>query len=152
MDATRGFLNEELDEEIYVRQPEGFVNKSKPNHVLRLKKPMCGLNQTPRAPNMKFNETMLSMGMTRCPWESCIYSRRSGKDITILGFYLDDILIVGSDEQKIIELKQNIQMKFKVKDLGPAQKYLGMGIDQSELDIVLRLNDYWKKVLGTRHS
>lgn len=79
MDATRAFLNGELEEEIYVKQPEGFVNTSKPNHVLRLKKPLCGLNQAPRARTIKFNETMLSMGMTRCPSDSCIYSGRSGK-------------------------------------------------------------------------
>ena len=67
MDVKTAFLNGELEEEVYVVQPEGFVDKENPNMVLKLHKASYGLKQAPRAWNFKLDQCLLSLGFVICP-------------------------------------------------------------------------------------
>lgn len=148
MDVKTAFLNGDLEEEIYMQQPPGFPLSSDPGKVLRLRKSLYGLKQAPRAWNIKFNEVSRSLGLTRCLSEPCIYTQNSGGDITLLGLYVDDILIVGTSSSKIGTLKKQLMAKFDIRDLGLASKFLGMNIYQDDKRIKIDLKDYWKKVFS----
>lgn len=73
MDVKTAFLHGNLDETIYMKQPEGFVDKSKPDHVCLLKKSIYGLKQSPRQWNLKFDECMKNLGFLRSNYDYCLY-------------------------------------------------------------------------------
>jgi len=75
MDVKSAFLNGDLQEEVYVSQPPGFVDKKSPGHVLRLHKALYGLRQAPRAWNTKLDTTLLSFGFRRSENEHGVYMR-----------------------------------------------------------------------------
>ena len=66
MDVRSAFLNGELQEEVYVHQPAGFIDSCNPNKVLKLQKALYGLHQAPRAWNTKLDTTLVSLGFEKC--------------------------------------------------------------------------------------
>jgi hypothetical protein len=91
MDVKSVFLNGDLQEEVYVQQPAGFVNADSEHKVLRLRKALYGLHQAPRAWNTKLDDTLLSFGFVRCASEPAVYTRRQGSEQLIIGVYVDDL-------------------------------------------------------------
>ena len=75
MDVKSAFLNGELAEMVFVRQPPGFTVKGKEHRVIRLRKALYGLRQAPRAWNAKLDATLGELGFTRCATEHALYTR-----------------------------------------------------------------------------
>jgi hypothetical protein len=75
MDVKSAFLNGDLEEEVYVEQPAGFVVTGKEHKVFKLRKALYGLHQAPRAWNAKLDDTLLSLGFKRSPSEHAVYVR-----------------------------------------------------------------------------
>eukprot|EP00253_Pinus_taeda_P019115 PITA_19115 len=150
LDVKIAFLHGELEEEIYMQQPEDFIEKGKEGLVCRLKKSLYGLKQAPQQWYMKFDSFMLKHGFQRLEADHCVYIKRydQGKYIILL-LYLDDMLIIGHDKNKINRLKKDLGRKFAIKDLGPAQQMLGMWImlDRKNKTLWLSQEKYIKKVL-----
>ena len=69
LDVKSAFLHGELQEEVYVEQPEGFVQKGKEEQVYKLKKALYGLKQAPRAWYSRIDSHFEKMGFTKCPYE-----------------------------------------------------------------------------------
>jgi len=101
MDVKTAFLNGELEEEVYVAQPEGFVDKENPNMVLKLRKALYGLKQAAIAWNFKLDQCLQSLGFDRCPQEYALYKKINGVEAMIIGTYVDDLIIAGSNKQVI---------------------------------------------------
>jgi hypothetical protein len=78
MDVKSAFLNGELQEEVYVQQPPGFVDEKHKYKVLWLHKALYGLRQAPRAWNQKLDNELVSLGFTRCVDEHGMYTRVKG--------------------------------------------------------------------------
>nr|GEW45507.1 hypothetical protein [Tanacetum cinerariifolium] len=97
MDVKTAFLNGHLFEEVYMEQPEGFVNPKYPNHVFKLKNSIYGLKQASRQWNKRFDDEIKKFGFTQNPDEPCVYLKASGSYIAILILYVDDILLVGNN-------------------------------------------------------
>ena len=99
MDVKTAFLNGSLDCEIYMSQPEGFVDPDRPNHVCKLKKSIYGLKQSARCWNTTLDEYLKSVGYHKSNADGCIYVK-SVKEVNdrisfvILGVYVDDIIPV----------------------------------------------------------
>ena len=150
LDVKTAFLHGELEEEIYMEQPEGFIEKGKEGLVCRLKKSLYGLKQAPRQWYKKFDSFMLEHGFQRLEADHCVYIKRydQGKYIILL-LYVDDMLIVGHDKNKINRLKKDLGSKFAMKDLGLGQQMLGMQImrDRKNKRLWLSQEKYIKKVL-----
>jgi len=93
MDAKTTFLHGDLEEEIYMEQPEGFLVKGKEDYVCRLKKSLYGLKQAPRQWYLKFDSVMGEQGYKRSSSDHCVYIKRFlGDDFIILLLYVDDML------------------------------------------------------------
>lgn len=129
MDVKTAFLHGDLKELIYMVQPEGFKEVGKEDHVCRLKKSLYGLKQSPRQWYLRFDTFMLRVGYTRCDHDHCAYFRVLDDGLfVLLMLYVDDMLIACRDMSRITELKVELSREFDMKDLGAAQKILGMEI------------------------
>ena len=127
MDVKTAFLHGDLEEEIYMEQPEGYVKKGKENLVCRLKKSLYGLKQAPRQWYMKFKSVMGEHGYAETDSDHCVFVKVFGDDdFIILLLYVDDMLIVGRNMDKIKELKEQLGMSFAMKDMGPAKQILSL--------------------------
>ncbi|GKB59137.1 zinc finger, CCHC-type containing protein [Tanacetum coccineum] len=92
MDKKRAFLNGELDKEVYMNQPQGFIMRGNENKVCNLIKSFYGLNQAPKQWHQKFDEVVLSNGYLLNQADKCVYRKfdKSGKGV-IICLYVDDI-------------------------------------------------------------
>ncbi|KAL1223876.1 Retrovirus-related Pol polyprotein from transposon TNT 1-94 [Cardamine amara subsp. amara] len=120
MDVKTAFLNGELEEEVYMDQPEGFVATGKENLVCRLRKSIYGLKQASRQWYIKFNDTILSYGFVEVIVDRCIYMKVSGSKFAILVLYVDDILIDANDMGMLSDVKKYLSSNFEMKDMGEA--------------------------------
>lgn len=150
LDVKTAFLHGDLQEEIYMEQPEGFEVKRKEDFVCKLKKSLYGLKQAPRQWYRKFDSFMTSNGYKRTSVDPCVYFRKfSGGNFVILLLYVDDMLIVGQDANMIHKLKEDLSKSFDMKDLGPAKHILGMEIvrDRKAKRLWLSQEKYIEQVL-----
>ncbi|CAM8978016.1 unnamed protein product [Rhodiola kirilowii] len=150
MDVKTAFLHRDLDERLYMKQPIGFIDKQKPEHVCFLNKSIYGLKQSPRQWNRKSDSCMLSLGFIKSLYDSCLYLK-DVKSATLLYvvLYVDDLLLICPSLPVIMQLKDNLKKFFDMKDLGKAQKILGVKIirDRKNKQILLSQVDYIDKVL-----
>jgi hypothetical protein len=128
MDVKSAFLNGDLQEEVYVEQPSDFIVTSKEHKVLKLKKALYGLHQAPRAWNMKLYDTLLSLGFWRTPSKHVIYVWWNGNVQLVVGVYVDDLIITGSDHNNIRSFKEEMAAAFKMSDLSLLHYYLGIEV------------------------
>jgi transposase InsO family protein len=150
LDVKTAFLHGELEEEIYMQQPEGFETKGKENLVCRLRKSLYGLKQAPRQWYKKFESFMLEHGFHKTQADHCVFVKRYDEgDFLILLLYVDDMLVVGQNAKKIASLKKELSKVFAMKDLGPAKQMLGMHIvrDRTKNMLWLSQEKYVAKVL-----
>ncbi|GKB71112.1 retrovirus-related pol polyprotein from transposon TNT 1-94 [Tanacetum coccineum] len=99
------FLNGELREEVYVSQPEGFVDQDNPNHVYRLKKALYGLKQAPRAwYDDMLSKFLLSQDFFKGVVDPTLFTRKEGKDILLMHITLDVKIIDEQVETGVVEL------------------------------------------------
>jgi hypothetical protein len=97
MDVKTTFLHGDLEEEIYMKQPEGFVVKGKKELVCKLKKSLYGLKQSPRMWYQKIDTYMLGLGFTRSKEDHCVYFKLIGDHLIYLVLYVDDMLLIGNN-------------------------------------------------------
>ncbi|KAJ8492114.1 hypothetical protein OPV22_013835 [Ensete ventricosum] len=149
LDVKRTFLHGDLEEKIYMEQPEGFKVKCKENLVCKLKKSLYGLKLAPRQWYKKFDSFMIENEYKRIALDHCVYIKRFGENFIILLLYVDDMLILGKDMSMIYRLKKDLSEPFAMKDMRPAKQILGMQIsrDRRKRKIWLSQEKYIEKVL-----
>jgi len=136
------FLNGELEEELYVQQPPGFAVPGSEHKVLRLRKALYGLRQAPRAWNAKLDTTLASLGFTKCAAEHALYGKSTAHGRLIVGVYVDDLIITGSEQRDIDDFKREMKGRFCMSDLGLLTYYLGIEVEQERDAITLRQSSY----------
>ncbi|KAL0383034.1 UNVERIFIED_CONTAM: Retrovirus-related Pol polyprotein from transposon TNT 1-94 [Sesamum calycinum] len=147
MDVKTAFLYGELEEEIYMDQPEGFVAHGNERKVCKLVKSLYGLKQAPKQWHEKFDQTILAFGFTVNENDKCIYCKVKGDRIIILCLYVDDILLIGSCIEIITETKSFLKNKFEMKDMGEADVILGIKLIRSTDGIAISQSHYVEKIL-----
>ena len=94
LDVSTAFLDGKLEEEVYMDQPEGFVEKGKEGLVCQLKHSLYGLKQAPRCWNSILDEKLKEMGFNQRTSDPCIYVS-TDQEPFVIGIYVDDILLAG---------------------------------------------------------
>ena len=102
VDIKSAFLNGELEKEVYVEQPSGFIISKYPNYVYRLDKALYGLKQAPRAWYETLTLFLVENGFTRGIIDKTLFYRNHGKDLLLVQIYVDDI-IFGSTNDKLCQ-------------------------------------------------
>ena len=154
MDVKTAFLNGSLDCEIYMSQPEGFVDPDRPNHVCKLKKSIYGLKQSARCWNTTLDEYLKSVGYCKSKADECIYVKSvkeaSGHiSFVILGVYVDDIIPVSNDPAMLKAEKAALCERFEMIDQGEIHYLLGLSIkrDRESRTLTISQPNYTEKVL-----
>nr|GEW15840.1 zinc finger, CCHC-type [Tanacetum cinerariifolium] len=148
MDVKIAFLNEELEERVYMHQPLGFIMLGNENKVCKLIKSLYGLKQAPKQWNQKFNEVVLSNGYLLNQADKYVYSKfdASGKGV-IICLYVDDMLIFGTDQVQVDLTKEFLSLRFFMKDMGEEDVILGIRIKHESNGIVISQSHCIEKVL-----
>ena len=128
MDVKIAFLNGFLKEELYMMQPEDFVDPKGANKVCKLQRSIYGLVQASRSWNKCFDSVIKAYGFIQTFGEACIYKKVSGSSVAFLILYVDDILLMGNDIELLDSIKAYLNKCFSMKDLGEAAYILGIKI------------------------
>jgi hypothetical protein len=149
MDIKTAFLNGFLKEELYMMQPEGFVDPKGANKVCKLQRSIYGLVQASRSWNTCFDEVIKAFRFIQTYGEACIYKKVSGSFVAFLILYVDGILLMGNDIEFLESIKGYLNKSFSMKDLGEVAYILGIKIyrDRSRRLIGLSQSTYLDKVL-----
>src|SRR3989337_2330586 len=147
--SKTAFLDGLIKEELYMMQPEGFVDPKGANKVCKLQRSIYGLVQASRSRNIRFDEVIKAYGFIQTYGEACIYKKVSGSYVAFLILYLDDILLIGNDKEFLNSIKGYLNKNFSMEYVGEAAYILGIKIysDRSRRLIGLSQSTYLDKVL-----
>src|SRR3954471_10308062 len=126
MDVKIAFLNGNIEEELYMMQPEGFIDPRNVGKVCKLQRSIYGLKQASQSWNLQFDEVIKAFGFVQNVEEFCVYKKLSGSSVAFLVLYVDDILLIGNDTKFLGEVKEYLNGNFSMKDLGEAAYILGI--------------------------
>ena len=147
MDVKSAYLNAKLDCDVYMEQPEGFKVGTGSDMVLKLNKSLYGLKQSGRMWNHLLHSFLVDLGFSRSEAENCLYTRSQyGIKVMIL-VWVDDLIIAGSDLNRVQEVKLQLSKRFKMKDFGTIKEFLGIQFEFNEDYVKLHQAKYVTKVL-----
>ena len=147
MDVVSAFLNGELKEEIYMRQPPGYELKGKEELVCKLRKSIYGLKQSPCCWNEKLCNHLKSLGFKESGAGSCVFIQSGGKGMKIIAVYVDDLILIAKTLAEIEQVKEGLSETFKMKDMGQLRYCLGINFEVTEQVISLCQKQYLIKLL-----
>ena len=127
IDVTTAFLNGELEEEVLMKQPEGFAKPGQEHLVCKLKKSLYGLKQSPWCWNIVLYNRLKELGFNH----PCIHRASSGESF-FLGVHVDNIIMVAKNEVRLTEVKKSLAERFDIKDLGRLHHFVEMKVIHRE--------------------
>ncbi|GJV00418.1 retrovirus-related pol polyprotein from transposon TNT 1-94 [Tanacetum coccineum] len=142
MDVKTAFLNGELNEVVYVSQPEGFVDPEHPTHVYRLKKALYGLKQAPRAWYDKLSKYLISTGFTKGVVDPTLFTRKTGKHILLVQIYVDDIIFASTNPKSCQLFAHEMNSTFQMSMMGQMSFFLGLQVSQNPRGIFINQSKY----------
>ncbi|OWZ06506.1 LOW QUALITY PROTEIN: Integrase, catalytic core protein [Phytophthora megakarya] len=127
-DVDTAFLNGDMEEEVYMLQPEGLEVPRKEDMVCKLVKALYGLKQAPKAWHKRLTDFLKKNGYEKLNSDACIYVRFREGSVSIIGIYVDDLLLISNSKAGIVEMKVMIVSEFNSKDMGEVHYILGLRI------------------------
>ncbi|GJR19247.1 retrovirus-related pol polyprotein from transposon TNT 1-94 [Tanacetum coccineum] len=147
MDVKTAFLNGELKEEVYVSQPEGFVDPDRPYHVYRLKKALYGLKQAPRAWYDTLSKFLLAQGFSKGVVDPTLFIRKTGKHTLHVQIYVDDIIFASTDPKDRDRFSNEMSSKFQMSMMDQISFFLGLQVSQNPRGIFINQSKYANEIL-----
>ncbi|GKD46265.1 retrovirus-related pol polyprotein from transposon TNT 1-94 [Tanacetum coccineum] len=126
-------------EEVYVSQPEGFIDSEFPNHVYRLKKALYGLKQAPRAWYDKLSSFLIEHGFNKGIIDLTLFTRRHGGDILLVQVYVDDIIFGSTNPDFSKRFTNLMKNNFEMSMIGELKFFLRLQVHQSPRGIFISL-------------
>ncbi|GKB40496.1 retrovirus-related pol polyprotein from transposon TNT 1-94 [Tanacetum coccineum] len=142
MDVKTDFLNGELQEEVHVSQPEGFVDQDNPSHVYKLKKAIYSLKQAPCAWYDMLSSFLISQHFSKGTIDPTLFIRQVGNDLLLVQIYVDGILFASTNTAMCNEFANQMTTKFKMSMMGQMSFFLGLPISQSPRGIFINQSKY----------
>ncbi|GJU95901.1 retrovirus-related pol polyprotein from transposon TNT 1-94 [Tanacetum coccineum] len=148
MDVKTAFLNGPLKEEVYVAQPDGFVDPDHPDKVYRLRKALYGLKQAPRAWYDELSKFLISKGFSKGIIDPTLFTIKYGEDILLVQIYVDDIIFELSTNPKFSKRFEKLMHgRFEMSLMGEMKFFLGLQIHQSPRGIFIHQAKYTLEIL-----
>jgi len=147
VDIKAAFLNGELEETIYMEPPEGSDIPS--SHVIRLRKSLYGLRQSPRCFNQAFDKWMRQDGFEPTRADPCLYVRKSQSSTIMVSVHVDDQLIASDSRPELDAFKKRLNARFECTDNGPVNYFLGFNVvrDRSKRRLIISQEHYVEALL-----
>nr|GEW07188.1 retrovirus-related Pol polyprotein from transposon TNT 1-94 [Tanacetum cinerariifolium] len=147
MDVKTAFLHGSLKEDVYMSQPEGFIDADHPSHVYKLKKALYGLKQAPRAWYDELSMFFLQNHFFKGTINPTLFIRCFYDDILVVHVYVDDI-IFGSTHPRYIQLFTDLmKSRFEMSMMGEMTFFLGLQVNQSPCGIFINQSKYVLEIL-----
>jgi hypothetical protein len=146
MDVNIAFINKEIEEDVYIKQTDGFVIHGKESHVCRFKKTLYGLKQAPQVWYARIDGYMMSLGSSKSVVDANMYYKVVDGESLILILYIDDLFLTGA-ESLIAWCKYELAYEFEMKDLGMMHYFLGLEVWQRTDEIFMSQGKYAVEIL-----
>nr|GEV60400.1 retrovirus-related Pol polyprotein from transposon TNT 1-94 [Tanacetum cinerariifolium] len=147
MDVKTTFLNGKLKVEVYVFEPEGFVDQDNPSHVYKLKKALYGLKQARHAWYDILSCFIISQHFSKGVVDLTLFTRKAGNDLLLVQIYVDDIIFASTNTAMCNEFTNLMTTKFKMLMMGQMSFFLGLQISQSPRGIFINQSKYASKIV-----
>ncbi|GJR87574.1 retrovirus-related pol polyprotein from transposon TNT 1-94 [Tanacetum coccineum] len=147
MDVKTAFLHGSLKEDVYVCQPEGFIDADHPSHVYKLKKALYGLKQAPRAWYDELSTFLLQNGFSKGIIDPTLFTRRFDDDILVVQVYVDDIIFGSTNPRYATLFSDLMKSRFEMSMMGEMTFFLGLQVNQSPSGIFINQSNYVNEIL-----
>ena len=147
LDVQNAFLHGVLEEEVYMRQPPGFVDPAQPHHLCRLVKALYGLKQAPRAWHARLGAALRAHGFVPSTADTSLFILQRPEVTMYILVYVDDIILVSSSAAATDRLVSSLGAEFAVKDLGRLHYFLGLEVLHSDGGLTLTQKKYSQDLL-----
>ena len=129
MDVKSAFLNDYLEENVYVEQPPSFKNEKFPNYVYRLFKSLYSLKQAPRASYERLISYLSENNFKKSQVDTILFTRTNGYgDLLIIQIYVDDIIFCSTNTLLYDEFTSIMQKEFEMTMMGELNFFSGLQI------------------------
>ena len=142
LDVSNAFLYGDLEEQVFMEQPPGYVAQGESSKVCFLRKAIYGLKQSPRAWFAKFSGLLSAFGFTSCAADPTVLTKKTKGGLVILAVYVDDIILIGSDDTGILATKTYLQQHLSIRDLGSPRYFLGIEFAHQDGKLALTQRKY----------
>ena len=146
LDVQNAFLHGFLEEEVYMKQPPGYEDKTKPHHLCKLKKSLYGLKQAPRAWYSRLCGKLQSLGFPSKA-DTSLFFYRKGNHVIFMLVYVDDIIVASSSHKAVDALLQDLEKDFAIKDLGNLHYFLVIQVQRNKGELLLTHERYASDIL-----
>nr|GFA97139.1 retrovirus-related Pol polyprotein from transposon TNT 1-94 [Tanacetum cinerariifolium] len=147
MDVKTVFLYGPLKKEVYVNQPDGFVDPYHPDQVYRLKKALYGLKQTPRVWYDELSKFLLSKGFSKGNIDPTLFITKHKGDILLVQIYVYDIIFGSTNPNLSKRFEKLMHNKFEMSMMVELKFFLGIQIHQSPCGIFINQAKYAQEIL-----
>ncbi|GJW84359.1 retrovirus-related pol polyprotein from transposon TNT 1-94 [Tanacetum coccineum] len=147
MNVKTTFLNGPLREEVYVSQPNGFVDPEFSNHVYKRQKALYGLKQAPRARYNKLSAFLIEHHFTKGNVDPTLFTRCYGEDILLILVYVDDIIFGSTNLDFSKRFANLMKNNFEMSMMGELKFFLGIQVHQSPRGIFISQSKYTLELL-----
>nr|GEZ85963.1 retrovirus-related Pol polyprotein from transposon TNT 1-94 [Tanacetum cinerariifolium] len=148
MDVKTAFLHGSLKKDVYICQPEGYIDADHSSHVYKLKKTLYRLKQEPRAWYDELSKFILQNHFFKGTIDPTLFIRCFQDDILMVQVYVDDI-ISGSTHPRYIQLFSDLmKSRFEMSMMGGMTFFLGLQVNQSPCGIFINQSKYVLEILN----
>ncbi|KAJ7954712.1 Retrovirus-related Pol polyprotein from transposon TNT 1-94 [Quillaja saponaria] len=148
LDVKSTFLHGELEEQVFIDQPPGYVKLGSEHKVYKLKKALYGLKQAPQAWYSRIDKYFLEESFEKCPYEHTLFVKNEdGGKMLLVCLYVDDLIFTGNDVVMFEKFKKSMMVEFEMSDLGMMHYFLGIEVVQSSAGIFISQKKYIRDVL-----
>nr|ABA94875.1 retrotransposon protein, putative, Ty1-copia subclass [Oryza sativa Japonica Group] len=152
LDVQNAFLHGVLEEEVYMRQPPGYENSSKPDFICKLDKALYGLKQAPRAWYARLSGKLQQLGFKPSKADTSLFYFNKGNVTMFILIYVDDIIVASSTKDAVPALLHDLKEDFALKDLGELHYFLGIEVNKVNNGLILTQDADWAGCLDDRRS
>jgi hypothetical protein len=139
-DVDTAFLYADMEDEVYIKQPDGYEDEMQPNKVCRLLKSLYGTKQVARQWNKRLNDFFVGLGFARADADPCLYTCINESEYTCVVVYVDDMIVVSRTKEYVRAMRDASKGEFSIKELGEPRFILGIEATRDRIQRTLTLS------------